>query len=451
MSLGGPDAMFEGWQQLDWRERRARRFARWRGGAGVEFVGDGARQAFQDRVDLLIDVITLEKPARVPVSTAVGFYVGTYSGLTKRESMYDYEKGAAALLKYHEDFLPDFQARPVAPAGVFERLGLQFVDWPGHGLPDDTPWQYVEAEYMKPEEYGDLIADPERFFRRALLPRFGSAFAPLATLGPFSDLMEAGGMPFNILPFADPTVVDGMQRLADAARDSLAWLKATRAADAEAAARLGIPPELGGSAKAPYDILADTLRGTKGVMIDRFRRPESIIAAAERFVPLMIDFATRQAARATAPLIFFWLHKGADGFMSPDDFRAFYWPTLKAVILGLVAEGIVPVMFAQGAYNKRMEVIADPEIPAGSVIWWFDQTDMAAAKRALGGQACIAGNVPSALLALATPGEVRDYVTNLLDTCARDGGFFLRNGASLDDAKAENLKMMIDTGRHWRG
>ena len=136
--------------------------------------------------------------------------------------MYDYEKLAAALIKFHEDFRPDFQTRPVAPARVFELLGLQLVDWPGRGLADETPWQYVEAEYMRADEYDALIADPEGYFRRALLPRFGSAFAPLAGLAPFSDMMEAASMPFNILPFADPAVVEGVQRLAEAARESLA-------------------------------------------------------------------------------------------------------------------------------------------------------------------------------------------------------------------------------------
>jgi hypothetical protein len=43
------------------------------------------------------------------------------------------------------------------------------------------------------------------------------------------------------------------------------------------------------------------------------------------------------------------------------------------------------------------------------------------------------------------------YVTGLLDAYATGGGFFLRNGASLDDATAENLKAMIDPGRNWRG
>ena len=451
MSNDGRDLMFEGWDKLDWRERRERRFQSWLSAPGVQFVSESVKKDYQERVQLLIDVITLKKPARVPVTTSAGFYVGKYSGLTKKEAMYDYEKVAAAITKYHEDFRPDFQTASVAPARVFEKLGLKLVDWPGNGLADETPWQYLEGEYMKEDEYDALIADPDVYFRRSLLPRFGSAFAPLAGLPPFTEMMEATTMIFSILAFADPAVVEGVQRLADAARECLAYLTALGASGADAAGRLGIPSSFGGLAKAPYDILADTLRGTKGIMIDRFRRPEKILEASERFVPIVIDWCTRQTSRLGAPLIIFVLHKGADSFMSDADFRTFYWPTLKAVMKGLIDQGIVPTMFAEGAYNKRLEVIADPELPAGSVLWLFDQTDMAAAKQALRGHSAIAGNVPTALLALSTPAEVEKYTLNLLETCAKDGGFMLENGAVLDDAKPECLKAMIETGRNWRG
>jgi uroporphyrinogen-III decarboxylase len=451
MSDQGGYSIFDGWEELDWRERRQRRFDLWKSASGVEFASDQARADYQERAQLLIDAIQLKKPARVPVAVSMGFYVGKYSGLTKKESMHDYEKVAAALVKFHEDFLPDFQTASVAPARVFELLGLNLVDWPGRGLSDDTPWQYVESQYMREDEYDALIADPEAYFRRVLLPRFGSAFAPLAGPAPFTDLMEATTMLFSILPFADPAVVEGLQKLAEAARESLAWLMTTGAAGADAASRLGIPSSMGGLAKAPYDILADTLRGTKGIMIDRFRRPEKIMEACERLVPIVVEWCVRQASGPGGPLIIFVLHKGADGFMSDADFREFYWPTLRTVLKGIIAEGIVPAMFAEGGYNKRLDVIADPELPVGSMYWMFDQTDMTAAKRALGGHSCVAGNVPTALLALASAGEVEAYVTNLLDTCAKDGGFVLQNGAVLDDARAENLKAMIDTGRSWRG
>ena len=387
----------------------------------------------------------------MPVTTSTGYFVGKHSGLTKKQAMFEYDKVAAAIVKYHEDFLPDFQTSSVAPAKVFELLGLNLVDWPGGGLSDETPWQYMEGEYMAEDEYDALIADPETYFRRSLLPRFGSAFEPLAGLPPFTDMVEATTMLFAILPFGDPKVVEGMERLAAAARECLSYLMATGAAGAEVAGRLGIPSSFAGIAKAPYEILADTLRGTKGIMIDRFRRPEKILEASERFVPIIIDWAVRQAERSSGPLLVFVLHKGADSFMSDADFKQFYWPTLKTVMKGLIEQGITPTMFAEGGYNKRLEVIADPELPVGSVLWLFDQTDMKAAKRALGGHSCIAGNVPTALLALSTVEEVEKYTKDLLDTCAKDGGFMLENGAVLDDAKAENLKAMIETGRNWRG
>jgi uroporphyrinogen-III decarboxylase len=185
--------------------------------------------------------------------------------------------------------------------------------------------------------------------------------------------------------------------------------------------------------------------------MDLMRRPGEIVEAAERLVRPMIDLAVRQASRAPAPLIVFWLHKGADMFMSDAQFRTHYWPTLKAVMSGLIEQGIVPMMFAQGSYTKRLPVIADDGLPVGSTLWLFDQADMAAARRALGGYACVGGSVPTPLLAFATPEEVEVTVRELLDECATAGGFFLRNGTALDTAKAENLKAMIDTAREWHG
>lgn len=445
------DPTFEGWNALDWKERRARRFQRWLSADSVQFASDAARASYTERVQLLIDAILLRKPARVPVSALVGFYPAKQAGLTLQQAMHEYDKSAAALTAYYEDLRPDFQSTPVSPGTVFDQLGLQFIQWPGHGVGEHTPWQYLEGEYMLPDEYDALIDDPSDYFRRTFLPRIGSAFAPLATLDRFANMMEASTIPFSILPFADPAVVEGVRHLHAAAQECMRYLMTVGAANSDAAARLGIPPLAAGMAKAPYDVLADTLRGTKGIVMDRFRQPEKIIEAAERLTPLMVDWAVNQAVMADAPLVVYVLHKGADAFMSDSDFRTFYWPTLKATMKGLIEQGIVPAMFAEGGYNKRLEVIADPELPEGSVLWMFDQTDMAAASQALGGRACIAGNVPSSLLALGTPEAVETYVTDLLDNCAKNGGFYLQNGAVLDDAKADNVKAMIDTGRGWRG
>ena len=117
----------------------------------------------------------------------------------------------------------------------------------------------------------------------------------------------------------------------------MAWLQAFMAIDGKQMATLGIPQMAGSSTKAPYDILGDTMRGTRGLMLDKFRRPDKVKAAMERLAPLAIDWALRSADATRNPLVFIPIHKGADGFMSDADYRELYWPTFKTVLLGLIA------------------------------------------------------------------------------------------------------------------
>jgi len=443
--------IFDGWGTLSWEERRERRFRRWLEAAGVDFVDDRSRRAYRERVQMVRDVLALKKPVRVPVQPGTGFYTGRYSGLTVKDMMYDHHRAAAAWAKFHEDFQPDFQADWVLPARVFDLLSARFMNWPTHGVDDDTPWQYLEAEYMKADEYDALIADPSAFFMRRLLPQFAEAFRCFATIAPFSDTTEAATLPFDILGFADPAVLEGVRQLTEAAKATLEQVEIMGAMSDDLSGRLGIPSFWNGMVKAPYDIIGDTLRGTRGIAMDGFRRRSKVIAAAERFVPLQIDYAVRRTAAGGSPLVCIPLHKGADGFMSDEDFRTLYWPTLREVLKVMIAEGVVPVLFAEGGYNTRLRVIADDELPAGAVMWWFDQTDMKAAKEALKGYAGIAGNVPAALIALGTGEEVERYVSDLLEECAADGGFMLAPGPVIDDARPEAFRAMIETARRWRG
>ena len=154
------------------------------------------------------------------------------------------------------------------------------------------------------------------------------------------------------------------------------------------------------------------------------------------------------ACRATGHIMpFIPLHKGADGFMSDEQFRTFYWPTLRKLIIGLVNEGCVPQLFAEGAYNQRLETICD--VPKGKTVWWFDLTDMDRAKKTVGQVACIAGNVPLSLLCTATKDDVEAYCKNLIDVAGRDGGFIFSTGAGMQGAKAENVKAMIDFAKRY--
>ena len=167
--------------------------------------------------------------------------------------------------------------------------------------------------------------------------------------------------------------------------------------------------------------------------MDMFRQPDAVLEACDRLAPVVVKWVTRRSNPHTAPLVFIPLHKGADGFMSVEQFQKFYWPSLRKVIEGLVADGFVPYLFAEGAYGTRLETIAD--VPKGRTVWQFDRTDMRRAKEILGGIACIQGNVPISLLQLGTAEEVKAYSQDLIETVGPGGGFILDVGAVVDDAE----------------
>jgi uroporphyrinogen-III decarboxylase len=141
------------------------------------------------------------------------------------------------------------------------------------------------------------------------------------------------------------------------------------------------------------------------------------------------------------------LHKGTGGFMSNRQFETFYWPTLKKVMMGLINEGLVPMPFAEGNYEPRLEIIRD--MPVGSVIWFFEQMDMAHAKKVLGGNACIAGNLPASVLCTGTPEQVKDYCRKLIEICAPGGGYILTAGVYMDKGNPDNLRVMMEAAKEY--
>jgi hypothetical protein len=303
------------------------------------------------------------------------------------------------------------------------------------------PFQCVEAEYMKADEYDALIQDPSDFWMRVYLPRIIGVLEPFSKLSSFHRVIEMGDVSSFVSQYGRPEIHAAFDALFQAGEEAMKWRQALTASNKRVMSA-GFPILHGGHCKAPFDVLGDTLRGTRGIMLDMYRRQEKLIGAIERLTPLMIEWGVSDARSAATPLVLIPLHKGADGFMSDEQYKTFYWPTLRKLILGLVDEGLIPLLFAEGSYNTRLEIIRD--LPKGKVVWRFDQTDMAKAKEVLGDRACIYGNVPAAILSTGTTDDVRAYCKQLIDVAGKGGGFILSPGATLDTAKPENVRAMIE-------
>ncbi len=417
-------------------------------GNDLKFQSPEAEANYKASITRIKDAIQLKEPDRVPVTILPSMFPFINAGMTVQEAMYDYDKCVAAFKKFMLEFKPDMHIGAAAPGPgkFFEILDYKLYRWPGHGVAPKHSYQCFEGEYMKAEEYDLLLTDPSFFFRNFYLPRVFGALGGFGMLPPFTGILEMYGVAFNFIPFALPPVQETYKALFEAGAEALKWAMAMGGSNGELAT-LGFPNILGGFTKAPFDVLGDTLRGTKGIMLDMYRQPDKLLKAMERLVPIMIGMGIGAAQQTGNPMIFIPLHKGADGFLSDEQFKKFYWPTLKQVMVALIEGGCIPFPALEGHWGSRLEVIQD--IPKGKTVWMVDQTDMAKVKETLGKNACLIGNVSSSMLRLGTPQDVRDYAKKLIDTVGKGGGFIMGNGAFFDEAKPENVKAMVDFTREY--
>ncbi len=418
-------------------------------GNAIPFQSPEAEKAYKDRIGRIRDAIRLEgTPDRVPVVIAPSFYPAYHNEMTPHEMMYDYDKLYATFKKFALDFEPDAHIGATAPGPgkFFEILDYKLYSWPGHGVSAEHSYQCNEGEYMKADEYDALIQDPSGFFTNVYLPRVFGALEPLQMFPFLPGILEIYGVALNFIPFAMPPVQGALKALMDAGGEALKWIGVVGGLNAELGT-MGYPQFWGGFTKAPFDVIGDTLRGTKGIMLDIYRQPEKLLEAMDALTPLMIKLGVGAAQMTGQPIIFMPLHKGADGFLSGEQFEKFYWPSLRNVMVGLIEAGCVPNPAAEGGYNSRLEVVQD--IPKGKTVWMIDRSDMGKAKKTLGKNACLMGNVPSSMLSIGKSEEVRDYAKDLIDTVGKGGGFILSNGAFFDQAKPENLKAMVAAAKEY--
>jgi len=441
----------ENWNELTADEKMEARFAGWISTEDKEFETKEAAEAYRERAQRFYDVIRLKQPDHVPVTLTSGGVVAEHAGMTHGDFFYDYDKAVGAIIKFHEDFDVEYQtASNFMPGPVFDRLGYQLYRWPGDGKHSEKlPFQCLEGEYMTADEYDALIADPEAFLMRRYMPRIMTALDGWKLLPSFLGSTELPMVPFMLAPMTAPPVQAAFEAYLEAAQETAKFLGAMGQVAAVTQGKMGLPGTLSGFSKAPFDYIGDTLRGTRGIMLDMYRQPDKLLEACERLVPMAIDMSVANANGSGVPLSLLPLHKGADGFMSNEDFARFYWPTLRKTLLGIIEEGVVPWLFVEGGYNQRLDILAESEMPAGKTIWMFDQTDMAAAKEKIGDWACIAGNVPASLFKAGTPQQMKDYVRELMKAAAPGGGFFLAPGAVIDDATEENLHAYFEAGKEF--
>jgi hypothetical protein len=402
-------------------------------------------ELFQERSKRVEDAVQLKVPDRVPVAPTFGFFYAKYAGITCEEAHYNYDQWRMAVKKTVIDFQPDMYTSPrmilLSPGPLLDMVDFKQIKWPGHGVSPDHSFQFVEGEYMKAEEYDAFLEDPSDYIIRTYIPRVYGALESFRMFPPLRSMMVGYAGVRLTAELARPEIITAFETLSKARAESMRWRSIMDSLRDELT-EAGFPSGSESIAAAPFDVIGDFLRGTRGVMLDMYRKPDKLIAATEKVLPMQLQAGVFIAKRSGNPRVFIPLHKGADGFMSLEQFKTFYWPSLKKLITGLIDEGLTPWLLIEADYTSRLEIIRD--IPKGKAIYHFELTDIFRAKEILGDVVCIRGGVPNSLLCTATPQEVKDHCKKLIDGVGKGGGFIMDAGAVIDEAKPENIKAMVD-------
>ncbi len=375
------------------------------------------QQLFDERLGRYQATINLEPSDRIPIAPPMNYLAEIYSGSNHQQNIYDPKKLLEAEIAFVKDFPETDALRSNRIWGpMCDVIGLRTYTLPGRELPANGQFQFVEAEYMKADEYDALINNPAEFMMEKLIPRL------------FSE-MEKGSNRSHYA-FLKAGLAQGMRN--EILRDRNHQLEV----------RCGIPQAGWGGFIAPFDVLSDALRGLKGALMDTYRQPDKVIEACKVLTPIMARFALANADPFRRVPIVVPTHKPC--FLSPKQFDTFYWPSFKSILEILIGSGYKVRILLEGDWSRHWHHLL--ELPKGSLVCDIDdRSDILQAKEEIGHHHCLAGGVPNSMFIIGAPSEIEERVKLLCDKAGRDGGFIMSGACLIPyETKPENYRAMVN-------
>ena len=135
--------------------------------------------------------------------------------------------------------------------------------------------------------------------------------------------------------------------------------------------------------------------------------------------------------------------------MSEKQFREFWWPSFRQMMIGMIDAGLIPMPLWESDCTKRLETIRD--VPPGKCIYWFERTDMVKAHEVLGDVVALRGGMHPSVMTMGTPDDVDAAVKHLVDKVWNKGGKLILDTAFgiPDETPVENARAMYRAARKY--
>jgi len=184
---------------------------------------------------------------------------------------------------------------------------------------------------------------------------------------------------------------------------------------------------------------------------DLYEVPDKVEAAMQASCDDLISNAVQVCKNNGKKVAFIVLERGSGFYYRLPVFERFEWTFLQRYVDAFVSEGITPWLHLDTDWGMNLPYFK--KLPKGKCVCDLDgTTDIFRAKEILKDHMCISGDVPASLLTVGKPEEVSEYCKRLIDHVGEGGGFMLTTGCECPiDAKPENLRAMVETGKEYRG
>jgi hypothetical protein len=329
------------------------------------------------------------------------------AGVDLRRAHYDPEIKNKAMRSVCETFYSDiFPIENVRFPAVYQTLGAKNWVMSSSGM-----MQHPEISSFTPDDYEAYIENPYAIILERVLPKICEAFngdkahAALAFTKAYNLFLQTAGQEGAFI--------------------------------AEISKEFGyVPGWFAGFCEAPFDFIADQLRGFKGINIDVRRCTDLLEKVVNATLPLMLKLAIPRKVPQNH-IVFIPLHLAP--YLRPKDFERLYWPTFEKLVVTCAEAGIRSFLFAEVDWTPYSGFLE--KLPKGTIIQ-FERGDYKKIKETFGTKHIFSGFFDPTMTLTRSKEECVDWVKRMIDTCAPGGGFYFGFDRHILDIKSIDVKKL---------
>lgn len=374
----------------------------------------------QERTSLYEDIYSSKIPKRVPIHVSLSFEATAQIGeLDLNQTQWN-----PARIEEAANMVCDRLYSDICPTGTSIRFPTFYniLQSQSFVIGSNGFMQHPEVMGMEADEYDHLIESPLDCMLEKIIPRQYKS-------------LDMNSTPNYALNFAKSV-------LAQQDDMGLALSKFI-----PLVAKHGYYPGApGGFTEAPFDFLADQLRGFKNINMDVRRKPQQVLDACDALAPILLK---KGMPKTIAPLsrVTYPLHMPT--FMREKDFAKLWWPSMKKVCDTYASMGVFNHLWCEDDWTRYLDYLM--ELPTNTLLM-FEYGDMQKIKDTVGKKHIIAGLYPVSLLKTASKQECIDKAKEMLDVLAPGGKYIFSMDKiiiNINEKEFENLCAVTEFVREY--